>query len=107
MDVTGAVRTLGITSPRLTDAELSGAWRRFAREHHPDARPGDPSAAERFIDGRRAYEVLRDRIEQERAAGWDAAHENLRRMGRVVRGEHADAVSPYRFSPVAAREWRA
>ncbi|MCC6832068.1 MAG: DnaJ domain-containing protein [Thermoleophilia bacterium] len=107
MDVTGAARMLGITGSRLTDQDLSGAWRRFAREHHPDARPGDPDAARRFIEGRRAYEVLRCRVRQEREAGWDAAHENLRRMGRVVRGERADMASPYRFSNVASREWRA
>jgi len=51
--------------------------------------------------------VLRDRMEQERQAGWADAHENLRRMGRVLTGDRAGAASPYRFSPVAAREWRA
>lgn len=107
MDVTGAARMLGITSPRLTGEDLSGAWRRFAREHHPDRRPDDPAAAQRFIAGREAYEVLRDRLEQERMAGWDAAHENLRRMGRVISGDRAGSVSPYRFSPVTPREWRA
>jgi len=43
------------------DAELAAikrVYRRLAQEHHPDANPGDPIAAERFKDIARAYAVL-------------------------------------------------
>ncbi len=35
------------------------AWRRHAKANHPDLRPGDADAAERFRQGQAAYDVLR------------------------------------------------
>lgn len=40
--------------------ELKRAYRRRARELHPDANPDDPHAAEQFKELARAYEVLSD-----------------------------------------------
>ncbi len=39
--------------------EVKGAYRRLARQHHPDANPGDPDALERFTTLRRAYDRLK------------------------------------------------
>lgn len=44
------------------DADFEGvrtAWRRLAKENHPDIRPGDAEAAKRFHAIQTAYEVLR------------------------------------------------
>jgi molecular chaperone DnaJ len=46
--------------------EIKGAFRRIARESHPDANPGDVEAEERFRRAAEAYEVLSD--PQRRAA---------------------------------------
>ena len=47
--------------PRSADEkEIRQAYRRLARQHHPDVNPGDEEAAERFKTINAAYEVLSD-----------------------------------------------
>ena len=47
--------------PRSADeTEIRQAYRRLARQHHPDVNPGDEDAAERFKSINSAYEVLSD-----------------------------------------------
>jgi hypothetical protein len=43
------------------------AWRRLAKEYHPDVRPGDTEAATRFREVQAAWDVLRQ-AEERRAA---------------------------------------
>ena len=50
---------LGV-SPQATDDEIKKAYRRLARECHPDANPDDPHAAERFKEISAAYDSVRD-----------------------------------------------
>lgn len=49
-----------------TQEEIKKRFRQLARDTHPDANPGDPSAEERFREIAQAYEVLSD--PQRRAA---------------------------------------
>ncbi len=55
---------LGVPRSATAD-EIKKAYRRRARELHPDANPGDERAAEQFKEVSRAYAVLSD--EQQRA----------------------------------------
>ena len=47
---------------------VKAAWRRLAKAHHPDVKPGDPEAARRFQSVQAAFEVLR-RAEERRGGG--------------------------------------
>ncbi|HNF97481.1 MAG: molecular chaperone DnaJ [Polyangia bacterium] len=50
---------LGV-SRTANDAELKKAYRRLAMEFHPDRRPGDKEAEEKFKEAAEAYAVLSD-----------------------------------------------
>jgi curved DNA-binding protein len=52
-------KTLGV-SRDADKKEIRSAFRRLARQHHPDVNPGDPEAEERFKEINEAYEVLSD-----------------------------------------------
>src|ERR1051325_9836854 len=60
-------------------AEVKTAFRRLARELHPDVNDHDPEAEEKFKEAAAAYEVLSD---DERRRTYDAyGHEGLRSGG--------------------------
>jgi len=52
--------TLGVKR-NATEQEIKQAYRRLARQHHPDVNPGDKSAEARFKEINEAYEVLSDK----------------------------------------------
>jgi ribosomal protein L40E len=51
--------TLGINDNAEPDA-IRTAWKRVARDTHPDRNPDDPKALERFLLAKEAYETLSD-----------------------------------------------
>src|ERR671919_1015881 len=56
---------LGV-SREATAEEVKRAYRKLARQHHPDANQQDPDAAERFKEITRAYQVLSDPEKRQR-----------------------------------------
>lgn len=52
-------RTLGVAK-NATPEQIKAAYRRLARENHPDTKPGDKSAENRFKDIANAYSLLSD-----------------------------------------------
>ena len=59
MPSTDYYQTLGVGRTASAD-EIKRAYRRLAKEHHPDRNPGDKSAEAKFKDVQSAYEVLKD-----------------------------------------------
>lgn len=76
-DVLGLSRT-------ATDADIRDAFRRLAREHHPDRNPNDATAHERFSELNAAYQILSD---PERRARFD-------RLGDTSRNGRAPSGAP-------------
>ena len=59
MDIQDYYKTLGVART-ASQAEIKKAFRKLAREHHPDAKPGDKGADRRFKEINEANEVLSD-----------------------------------------------
>ncbi len=73
------------------DAEIKKAFRRLARELHPDVNSHDPAAEGKFKQAAEAYEVLSDR---DRRATYDRyGHEGLRSGGYAPNFEGFGSVS--------------
>ena len=72
--------TLGV-SQKATQKEITKAYRKLARENHPDQNPGDDAAEDRFKEASTAYDVLGDATKR-------AEYDEVRRMGPVggIRG---------------------
>jgi molecular chaperone DnaJ len=73
------------------DAEIKKAFRRLARELHPDVNREDPAAEEKFKEAAEAYEVLSD---SDRRATYDRyGHDGLRSGGYSPNFEGFGSVS--------------
>ena len=82
------------------ETEIKKAFRRLARELHPDTNTEDPRAEERFKEAAEAYEVLSD---SDRRRQYDAyGHEGLRSGGFAPNFEGFGSVSG---SPGLASGW--
>jgi molecular chaperone DnaJ len=70
--------TLGVDK-KAPAKEITKAYRKLARELHPDKNPGDSAAEERFKDAAAAYDVLGDEAKRKE-------YDEVRAMGPVGMG---------------------
>lgn len=66
-------RVLGV-SDTASQKDITRAYRKLARQHHPDANPGDKSAEERFKEVSAAYDVVGDEVKRKE-------YDEVRRLG--------------------------
>lgn len=71
-------KTLGVSKGASSD-EIRKAYRKLARTNHPDAKPNDAGAAERFKKIQDAYDVLND---SEKRKLYDQFGPGFEQMGR-------------------------
>src|SRR6266566_9505574 len=86
-------KTLGV--PRTaTQAEIKKAFRKLARESHPDRHPGDKTAERRFKDVNEANAVLSDPAKREKYDRFGHDWEAYARAGATA-GQAAGRGDPF------------
>jgi curved DNA-binding protein len=73
-------KILGVAK-NADEKEIKRAYRRLAREFHPDVNPGDAGAEERFKEINEAYEVLSDSQKRSKYDQFGASWQQYQRMG--------------------------
>ncbi len=80
---------LGV-SRDATEKEIKAAYRKLARQYHPDVNPGDRTAEEKFKEINEAYQVLSD---PEKRAAYDRYGEQWQAYQRM-REQYGDNFDP-------------
>ena len=96
-------QVLGVRSG-AADEEIKSAFRRLAKQLHPDLHPGDADAARQLQDVLRAYETLSDRPSR---MAYDAGLANQRSMRRWrFRANAMTVVAVFALTVSVGLHWR-
>jgi curved DNA-binding protein len=78
-------KTLGVDK-NATGAQIKKAYRKLARQYHPDMNPGDKKAEEHFKQINEAYEVLSDPERRRKYNQLGASYQQYQHMGGDPQG---------------------
>ncbi|CAI0429087.1 unnamed protein product [Linum tenue] len=83
---TNLYQVLSLSSESVGPEEIKKAYRKLARQHHPDVRPasGKEESTRRFLEIREAYETLSDPASR---LVYDYQLSNVNSVGRPQRSE--------------------
>src|SRR6185503_13325355 len=73
-------KTLGV-GRTATEAELKSAYRKLAKQFHPDKNPGDNKAEEKFKEINEAYEVLSDSVKRQKYDALGSSYQRYQQHG--------------------------
>ena len=83
-------QVLGVQAD-ATAKEITKAYRKLARQHHPDQNPGDDAAEERFKEISAAYDVLGDEAKRKE-------YDEVRRLGPMAGGFNGGGPGGFSFN---------
>jgi curved DNA-binding protein len=82
-------KTLGVDKT-ASEQDIKKAYRRLAKQYHPDANPNDPSAEARFKEINEAYEVLGDADKRTKYDRFGADFQRYQQAGGSGSGFYGD-----------------
>src|SRR5579864_7852912 len=78
-------KILGVNK-NATEKEIRSAYRKLARQHHPDVNPGDKAAEDKFKEINEANEVLSDPEKRKKYDELSAYYQQYGRMPGAAAG---------------------
>lgn len=79
-----------------SEKEIKSAYRRLAKKYHPDQRPDDPQAKERFAEVGQAYEILGDEEKRNAFDNGEIDATGKPRFHGFEAGAHGDPFAGFR-----------
>lgn len=79
-----------------SEKDIKSAYRRLAKKYHPDQRPDDPQAKERFAEIGQAYEILGDQEKRKAFDNGEIDATGKPRFHGFEGGAHGDPFSAFR-----------
>lgn len=90
-------KTLGVSKEASQD-EIRKAYRKLAKENHPDLNPGNVEAEKRFKEISAAYDIVGDEAKRKRFDAGEIDDQGAERPERKFYREYAEADPGFRYS---------